>query len=750
MRTDIRTIKSSALDTDNYVVLDFEADTSHGDYGHPVHPENGLLLGCYKYGPGHPALGRLTFDQVTAGEASRTHELWADEYGMGAIVQSIEDADLLVAHNAKYELGWLLKRCGLDIRKCPPVFCTQLGEYVLMGNLAAGDDLNAPRSIALDACAQRRGMPPKDPVVDTMIKSGINPARIPKPWLSGRCRQDVDTTEVVFLDQLEKLRDTNRLGVLLTRTILTPVLAEMECVGMKLDAERVEKEYNEHVRLLATYEQEMAGITGGINWKSGTQVAEFLYNPPTPRRKYDDQEQPISLLPNRNGKMVECVEGSEKFQKLLAAAIKKFQKDFPGGTPEAATAHVTHFIQPAMTSPGLGFAEITKWDGKPKRTAGGKPMTDQKTLDKLVARTAKQREFIDCRKRLGKVSAALTKSLYFFKGVCAEHGGVFHAEINQTKTATHRTSSTGIPIVFSMYYREGEDNDAKSAQFQNLPNAFKPLFCARGSDRLIAEADGSQLEFRVAGQVSRDAQMVADILDPTFDAHVTSAAAMKGLEYAELKARFDAKDPEAIAWRKAAKPDTFGPLYGKQFGSPEQLLWIDEFRRRYSGFYEYAESNVHTVLADGVLMLPWGMRYYWPYARISSSGYINCATSVYNYPIQGFATAEIIPIAVASFRQRIAEAEDSGLIKPGDIVILNTVHDSIICDIAASALDVWKDIARQAFTMDVYAYLRNVYNYDFDLVPLGVGMNYGTHWADKANAEEEWDVYPTGRMVKRK
>lgn len=743
MRTDVRTITPSVLDTDNYVVLDFETDTSHGDYGHPVHPENGLLLACFKHGPGHP--------WTTAWGDTGTHELWADEYGMGELIAAIEDSDLLVAHNAKYELGWLLRRCGLDVRKCPPVFCTKLGEYVLMGNLAAGDDLNAPRSTALDDCAQRRGMPPKDPVVDTMIKHGINPVRIPKPWLEGRCRQDVDTTERVFLDQRKVLRDTNRLGVLLTRTLLTPVLAEMECVGMKLDAERVDATYVEHVRLLAQYEQEMAQITGGINWKSGTQVAEFLYNPPTPRRKYVETEageMPVWLVPNRNGKLTEQVEGSEKFVKMVLYLAGKVPE--AGLGQERCIELVKEGLQPAMTSPGLGFAELTKYDGKPKRTSGGKPMTDQKTLDKLVARTEKQREFLDCRKRLGKVSAALTKSLYFYQGVCKEHDGVFHAEINQTKTATHRTSSTGIPIVFGMYAREGEDNDPKSAQFQNLPNAFKPLFCARGPGRLIAEADGSQLEFRVAGQVSRDPQMVADILDPTFDAHVTSAAAMKGLPYEELKARYDAKDPEALAWRKAAKPDTFGPLYGKQFGSPEQLRWIEEFRRRYAGFYEYAEGNVHKVLADGVLALPWGMRYYWPHARISSSGYINCSTAVYNYPIQGFATAEIIPIAVASFRQRIAEAEDSGLIKPGDIVLLNTVHDSIISDIAESALEVWKDIARQAFTMDVYAYLQNVYNYDFDLVPLGVGMNYGTHWADKANAEEEWDVYPTGRTVKRK
>jgi hypothetical protein len=40
--------------SDNYVVLDWETDTSHGDYGNAVHKDNNLLLGSYKCGPGHP------------------------------------------------------------------------------------------------------------------------------------------------------------------------------------------------------------------------------------------------------------------------------------------------------------------------------------------------------------------------------------------------------------------------------------------------------------------------------------------------------------------------------------------------------------------------------------------------------------------------------------------------------------------------------------------------------------------------
>ena len=38
----------------NYVVLDFETDTSHGDYGDAIHDDNGILLASYRLGSGHP------------------------------------------------------------------------------------------------------------------------------------------------------------------------------------------------------------------------------------------------------------------------------------------------------------------------------------------------------------------------------------------------------------------------------------------------------------------------------------------------------------------------------------------------------------------------------------------------------------------------------------------------------------------------------------------------------------------------
>ena len=42
--------------SENYVTLDFETDTSHGDYGHAVWPDNGLVLASWKEGRDGPVV----------------------------------------------------------------------------------------------------------------------------------------------------------------------------------------------------------------------------------------------------------------------------------------------------------------------------------------------------------------------------------------------------------------------------------------------------------------------------------------------------------------------------------------------------------------------------------------------------------------------------------------------------------------------------------------------------------------------
>ena len=115
--------------TENYVCLDFEIDTRFGDFRHPVHPENQMLLACWSLGKAHPAFE----------EEGKVYSIWGNEYELSILLEHIRAAEILVAHNAKYELGWLM-RCGLDIGSVL-IFCTKLAEYVLTGNLKMNTSL---------------------------------------------------------------------------------------------------------------------------------------------------------------------------------------------------------------------------------------------------------------------------------------------------------------------------------------------------------------------------------------------------------------------------------------------------------------------------------------------------------------------------------------------------------------------------------------------------------------------------------
>lgn len=633
--------------SDNYVVVDFEIDTSHGDYGHAVWPDNGLLLASWR----------------VAGQPVQSS--WNSEFSQDKLLRDVEAADFIVAHNAKYELGWL-KRCGLDITEVI-VFDTQIAEYVLLGNLAAGCETTGlpGRSISLEACRKRRGLKVKDPVVDLLMKQDVNPKDMPRPWLQGRCESDVTSTEQLFLDQRPHLERTGRLPVLYTRCMLTPVLAAIEFEGMTLDAERVEKEYREHKRLLKELSLQFEEMAQGINWKSPLQVANFLYAP----------------------------------------------------EPE-----------------GMGFEERKGRDGRPRRTASGRPKADKDTIASLVGKTKRQKSFLELRTKIGKVQAAVSKSLEFFHGICNEYDSRFYATFNQCNTATHRLSSSGHKYWIDEFQKK------KTTQFQNMPRVFKPLFTAETEGNLMVEVDGSQLEFRVAAELGRDRQALADITDPDFDAHCTSASIINGIPYDEFLQAYRSGDKKAKALRTAAKVDTFKPLYGGESGNKGQKAYYKAFKQRYSGLAAMQESWVEQVMSNDQrrLTTPWGMRYYWPRAKRSPfDGYVNVKNPVYNYPVQAFATAEIIPIALCSLFYRTRDLDG--------VRILNTVHDSVILEVPPQHLDAVREAAIKSFGMDVYEYLETVYNFKFH-VPLGCGITVGKHWSE--GAEESYNIWPDGRREK--
>lgn len=299
--------------SDNYVYVDFE--TTNLDKGSPYNRDNRIVFTAYQLGRGHPSY-----------DGGRTYSNWGSEYEQGDLVRACEQADYVVAHNIKFELGWL-RRCGLDLPRVLP-YCTQIGEYVRAGN--------RKWRLSLEESLSRYNLSGKGKVISLMLKGGICPSIMPRSWLSTYGTMDVTQGHSLFLKQREKLVEEGLLSTQLTRCIFTPVLESIERTGMHLDADRVRKVHRKFTDEMEELQLVMDKLTGGINTKSPPQKANFLYNVlkfPIPK---DFRGQPVlgknkneefpEGIPSTDAKVMSRFKATNKKQELFLRTLTKLNK----------------------------------------------------------------------------------------------------------------------------------------------------------------------------------------------------------------------------------------------------------------------------------------------------------------------------------------------------------------------------------------------------------------------------------------
>lgn len=378
-----------------------------------------------------------------------------------------------------------------------------------------------------------------------------------------------------------------------------------------------------------------------------------------------------------------------------------------GGINMRSAAQLAHFIYGT-----LHFKELTRRGGAPLRNApskqfpDGAPKTDQKTLAKLKATTKAQRRFLELRKEYGKLNARMVKCLRFYKGVVDDYGGRFRAQFHQTRTATHRLSCTARPLWIEEFKAE------LGAQLQNQPREYKKLFCSDDPDYLVVEVDGAQLEFRVAVQLGQDKQGCRDIVGGE-DIHRYTASVLCNVPEEQVT-------PQQ---RTDAKPDTFKPLYGGEYGTEAQMRYYKAFREKYPDVYRTQMGWLGEAVNNKCVRMPWGMEFRFPDIRLDGGdGYCKDKPSVFNYPVQNLATAEIIPVSLTYLFWR---CRLEGL----RVKFVNTVHDSVVCLVHRNDLERFVELAQQAFLEDTYYYLEQVYGIEMT-VPLGLGIKAGKFWGE--------------------
>jgi DNA polymerase I-like protein with 3'-5' exonuclease and polymerase domains len=240
------------------------------------------------------------------------------------------------------------------------------------------------------------------------------------------------------------------------------------------------------------------------------------------------------------------------------------------------------------------------------------------------------------------------------------------------------------------------------------------VFKSRFEGGKICDADYSQLEFRVAGFLS-GCPVVRKIIMDGVDVHSFT------------RDTINSQLPEASHIdRQDAKPDTFKPLYGGQSGTPAQRYYYSTFLDTYYGVKEWHENLKIEALSTGKVRIFSGREYLFPNAKRTANGYVVGSTQIVNYPCQGFATADLVPLGlIAVYRRMVREKVNSKLCL--------TTHDSGTSDTYPGEEQQVGKTFKEAL-LSLPEMVQEYYKKDFDF-PLEVEIKIGDNWRDMKEIE---------------
>lgn len=248
--------------------------------------------------------------------------------------------------------------------------------------------------------------------------------------------------------------------------------------------------------------------------------------------------------------------------------------------------------------------------------------------------------------------------------------GKIHSKFMQTVTVTGRISST-------------EPNLQNIPIKLDLGREIRKMFVVSAPDRILIDADYSQIELRVLAHIADDKNMI-DAFNNNVDIHTLTASQVMGIKPEEVTPKM----------RSNAKAVNFGIVYGISdfalgvdlgISRKEARAYIDSYLEKYSSVKEYMTNIVETATKDGYVTTLHGRRRYIP--ELHSSKFIERSFGqrvALNTPIQGTA-ADIIKIAMVKVNERLKK---EGLRSK----LILQVHDELIIEAFMDEADKVKEI----------------------------------------------------------
>jgi len=615
------------------------------------------------------------------------------------IVQGMLDrTTLLVMHNASHDLLWLWES---GFKYDGAIFDTMLNEYVIQRG--------QKQPLSLEACAERYNLDTKkQDTLKEYFKKGYKTSEIPFEDLQMYLSADLQATKQLAERLQHQLATSD--SVLSNTARLTDevavCLARIYQRGFSVDLkalEKVKKEFeDERAMLIKSLDKQCRQLMGDypINLNSPEQLSWVIYSrKPNDKSIWNNQFDPY--MSNIDYKENVSIYSSVVYKKQAKqcktcfgnGVIRKIKKD---GNPFAKPSKcnvctgVGYVFDNMSSVAGLKFkAPNAKWI-----SANG--FSTNKTNLELLESVAKARnmtEAVTFLKNVRRLSALDTYLSSFIDGISTytKPDGKLHVRLLQHRTSTGRFS--------------GADPN-----MQNMPRGgtfpVKKVFVSRWEGGQIVEADFAQLEFRVAAFLGQD-KVAMEEVSTGFDVHSYTA-----------KVITDAGQPTS---RQEAKAHTFAPLYGASgYGrTPAEASYYKQFNTKYKGIAQWHNMLAKEAINTGKIRTPSGREFSFPDIVRRRNGSVSHFTQIKNYPVQSFATADIVPVALLYIDM---------LLKSLNSCIVNSVHDSIVIDVhpneTKEVLKVISDTNKELTKL-----IENQWNIKFN-VPLLLEAKIGFNWLD--------------------
>ena len=618
----------------------------------------------------------------------------------GIYLQELLDkATIIIGHNIAYDLMWLWET---GYKYDGPVFDTMLAEYVLQRG--------KKEPLSLEECAKRHELATqKEDTLKHYFAQGVGVDGIPRDELKEYLSADLKATQELSDLQYKRLNSKEDAGLMNTVVFTNKVsvaLAKIYRRGFKVDVDTLksvelefQKEKLDIERRLKGQVKELMGDTP-INMNSPEQMSWILYS-----RKPKDK----SLWMNHFGHTMEKTkfhqtvkENSDIVYKTKAekcwncygaGTIKKYKKD---GSLYAKLPKC-----PKCNGEGFVFVNSGKIAGfrfnppNVKWVSANGFSVNKKMLE-VLQHVTKRNDSMEAYNFLADIQRLSSLDTYlssFVDGIKihTKTDGMLHVRLLQHRTATGRFS--------------GADPN-----MQNMPRGgtfpVKKVFVSRWKGGKILEADFAQLEFRTAAFLSQDKVAMKEIEDG-FDVHSYTANVIT-------------ESGQKIS-RQEAKAHTFAPLYGATgFGRTNaEAKYYEQFTKKYKEIALWHSRLAKEAINTRKIRIPSGREFSFPDVERRVNGTVSHFTQIKNYPVQSFATADIVPLVLMKIDERLSTCKSC---------IVNTVHDSIVIDVHPEEQDQVLFIIK-SINNDMKTIIDNYYGINFN-VPLLLEAKMGDNWLD--------------------